>query len=121
VIESETKLIAQKNFGPLILAYNFTLEAEWDGEGLREHAGALQQAFGASYELAPRLSIGAEILYEIVLPDWKSAKSDHNFFVGPNLSYRGNRWFATVTGLAQVTDAASEPGYQVRLIFGEAL
>ncbi|PYI92371.1 MAG: hypothetical protein DMF03_01915 [Verrucomicrobia bacterium] len=121
VIESETKLIAQKNFGPLILAYNFTLEAEWDGEGLREHAGELQQVFGASYELAPRLSVGAETLYEIVLPDWKSAKSDHNFFVGPNFSYRGNRWFATVTGLAQVTDTASEPDYQIRLIFGVAL
>jgi len=121
VIESETKLIAQKNFGPLILAYNFTLEAEWDGEGLREHAGALQQAFGASYELAPRLSVGAEILYKIVFPDWKSAKSDRNFFVGPNFSYRGNRWFATVTGLAQMTDTASEPDYQIRLIFGVAL
>src|SRR6266404_2154187 len=121
VIESETKLIAQKNFGPLILAYNFTVEAQWDGEGLREHAGELQQAFGASYELTPRLSVGAEILYEIVLPDWKSAKSDHNFFLGPNFSYRGNRWFATVTGLAQVTDTASEPDYQIRLIFGVAL
>jgi hypothetical protein len=121
VIKSETKLIAQKNFGPLILAYNFTLEAEWDGEGLREHAGELQQAFGASYELAPRLSVGVEMLHEIVLPDWQCAKSDNNFLLGPNFSYRGDRWFATVTGLAQVTDTASEPDYQVRLIFGVAL
>ena len=36
---SETKLIAQKNFGPLILAYNLVLEAEWEEEGLREHNG----------------------------------------------------------------------------------
>jgi hypothetical protein len=121
VIESETKLIAQKNFGSLILAYNFTLEAKWDGDGLREYGGELQQAIGASYELAPRLSAGAEMLYEIVLPDWQCAKSDNNFFVGPNFSYRGNRWFATVTGLAQVTDTAGEPNYQVRLIFGVAL
>ena len=121
VIESETKLIAQKNFGPLILAYNFTVEAEWDGEGLREHAGELQQAFGASYELAPRVSVGAEMLYEIVLPDWQCTKSANNFFVGPNFSYRGDRWFATVTALAQVTDTASEPDYQIRLIFGVAL
>jgi len=35
--ESETKLIAQKNFGPLILAYNLTLEAEWEDESLRDH------------------------------------------------------------------------------------
>ena len=121
VIESETKLIAQKNFGPIILAYNFTLGAEWDGDGLHEHAGELQQAFGASYELAPRSSVGAEALYEILLPEWKSAKSNHNFFVGPNFSYRGNRWFVTVTGLAQLTDTASEPDFQVRLIFGVAL
>jgi hypothetical protein len=121
VIESETKLIAQKNFGPLILAYNFTLEAKWNGEGLGERAGELQQAFGASYELAPRLCVGAEMLYEIVLPDWQYAKSDNNFFVGPNFSYRGNRWFATVTGLVQVTDTAGEPDHQVRLIFGVAL
>src|SRR5438270_1967635 len=120
-IESETKLIAQKNFGPLILAYNLTLEAEWDGQGLREHAGELQHAFGASYELAPRLSVGAEMLYEIVLPDWQCTKSDHNFFVGPNFSYRGKGWFATVTSLAQLTDTASEPDYQVRLIFGVPL
>jgi hypothetical protein len=81
----------------------------------------LQQAFGASYELAPRLCVGAEMLYEIVLPDWQYAKSDNNFFVGPNFSYRGNRWFATVTGLVQVTDTAGEPDHQVRLIFGVAL
>ena len=42
--ESETKLIAQKNFGPLILAYNLTLEAEWEDESLREHNGEIQQA-----------------------------------------------------------------------------
>src|SRR6266542_1440348 len=30
LIELESKLIAQKNFGPLILAYNATLEAVWE-------------------------------------------------------------------------------------------
>src|SRR5436190_10705085 len=54
VFESESKLILQKNFGPLILAYNFTLEAAWEGEGLGERNGELQNIFGASYELSPR-------------------------------------------------------------------
>jgi hypothetical protein len=31
LFEWESKLIAQKNFGPLILAYNATLEAVWEG------------------------------------------------------------------------------------------
>ncbi len=119
--ESETKLIAQKNFGPLILLYNFTIEAEWEGEGLCERAGELQQAIGACYELNPRLSLGGEVLHEIVLPDWRRSDSDTNFFAGPNVSYRGNGWFATLTGLKQWTNTADEPPYQVRLIFGISL
>src|SRR5437588_4270957 len=119
--ESETKLIAQKNFGPLILAYNLTLEAEWEDAGLREHNGEVQQAFGASYELSPRVSVGAEMLHEILLPAWRSSEAENNFFLGPNVSYRGTGWFATVTALAQTTRTEGEPDYQVRLIFGVSL
>ena len=119
--ESETKLIAQKNFGPLILAYNLTLEAEWEDKGLREHDGEIQQAFGGSYEISPRISVGAEMLHEILLPAWHSAEAENNFFLGPNASYRGDRWFATVTALAQTTRTEGEPHYQVRLIFGFSL
>lgn len=119
--ESETKLIAQKNFGPLILVYNLTLEAEWEDESLREHNGEIQQAFGASYELSPRVSVGAEMLHEVLLPAWHSSEAENNFFIGPNVSYRGNRWFATVTALAQTTRTEGEADYQVRLIFGVSL
>jgi len=119
--ESETKLIAQKNFGPLILAYNLTLEAEWEDKGLREHNGEIQQAFGASYEITSRISVGAEMLHEIILPSWRSSEAANNFFLGPNASYRGDRWFATVTALAQTTRTEGEPDYQVRLIFGISL
>ena len=58
--ESESKLIAQKNFGPLILDYNATLEAEWEEQELKEQDGEFQQALGASYELVPRVSVGVE-------------------------------------------------------------
>jgi hypothetical protein len=119
--ESESKLILQKNFGPLILAYNLTLEAEWKDESLREHNGEIQQAFGASYELSPRVSVGAEMVHEVLLPAWHSSEAENNFFIGPNVSYRGNRWFATVTALAQTTRTEGEPDYQVRLIFGFSL
>jgi hypothetical protein len=121
LLESETKLIAQKNFGPLILAYNLTLEAEWEDEGLREHNGEIQQALGASYEVSPRVSVGAEMLHEIILSHWHSSEAENNFFIGPNVSYRGNGWFATFTALAQTTRTGGEPDYQVRLIFGVSL
>jgi hypothetical protein len=120
-LESETKLILQKNFGPLIAVYNFTVESNWAGQGLRESAGELQQAFGASYEIATRLSLGVEMVYELVFPDWRNSRSNNNFFIGPNASYRSDRWFATVTGLAQTADTSGEPDFQVRLIFGVAL
>src|SRR5436309_8055891 len=51
--ESETKLIAQKNFGRWILDYNATLEAEWEDRHLEKQNGELQQALGASYEISP--------------------------------------------------------------------
>jgi hypothetical protein len=121
LFESETKLIVQRNFGPLILAYNLVLEAEWEEEGLREHNGEIQQVLGASYELSPRVSVGAEMLHEILLPAWKSSEAENNFFLGPNVSYRRDRWFATVTALAQTTRTEGEPDYQVRLIFGFSL
>jgi hypothetical protein len=121
VFESESKLILQKNFGPLILAYNFTLEAAWEGEGLGERNGELQNIFGASYELTPRVSVGAEMLHEILLPTWRSSEAKNNFFLGPNVSYRGNGWFATFTALAQTTRTEGEADYQVRLIFGVSL
>jgi hypothetical protein len=121
VFESESKLILQKNFGPLILAYNFTLEAAWEGEGLGKRNGELQNIFGASYELTPRVSVGVEMLHEVLLPAWHSSEAENNFFIGPNVSYRGNRWFATVTALAQTTRTDGEPDYQVRVIFGVSL
>jgi hypothetical protein len=116
--ESESKLIAQKNLGPLILDYNLTLEAEWEEQGLREQQGELQQAFGASYEFAPRLSVGIELLHEFVFPDWRDGDKIRNVFIGPNISYRQRNWFVTVTALAQATDTSGEPDFQLRTIFG---
>lgn len=116
--ELESKLIAQKNFGPLILDYNLTLEAEWEEQGLQEHQGELQQAFGASYELSPPISVGVEFLHEFVFPDWRDEGKIRNVFVGPNVAFRHQNWFVTITALAQATNTADEADFQVRTIFG---
>jgi hypothetical protein len=121
LVESESKLIAQKNFGPLILAYNATLEATWEGSDLEEEEGELQQALGASYELSPRLSVGVELIHEFVFPKWRDEEKIRNLFVGPNISYRRSNWFVTVTALAQATNTAGEPDLQMRTIFGIGL
>jgi hypothetical protein len=118
LFEWESKIIGQKNFGPLILAYNATLEAVWAGEGLREREGELQQALGASYELSPRISIGLEFLHEFVFPDWRDEGKIRNVFVGPNIAFRRRNWFVTVTALAQATNTPDEADFRVRTIFG---
>jgi hypothetical protein len=116
--ELESKLIAQKNFGPLILDYNLTLEAEWEEQGLQEHQGELQQALGASYELSPSISVGLEFLHEFVFPDWRDEEKIRNVFVGPNVAFRHQNWFVTVTALAQATNTPDEADLKVRTIFG---
>jgi len=116
--ESESKLIAQKNFGRWIFDYNATLEAEWEDRHLEQQNGELQQALGASYEISPRLSVGLEFLHEFVFPDWRDNEKIRNVFIGPNVSYRQHEWFVTVTALAQGTDTSDEPNFQLRTIFG---
>ncbi|MEY2548774.1 MAG: hypothetical protein QOD64_1356 [Verrucomicrobiota bacterium] len=115
--ESESKLLAQKNFGKFVVAYNATLEAEWEGEGLEERKGEFQQSLGLSYEVSPRLLLGAEFVHEIAFPDWAEAEPG-KFFAGPNISIRHRTCWATVTALAQITRAGDEPDLQVRTIFG---
>ena len=115
--ESESKLLAQKNFGKFVVAYNATLEAEWEGEGLEEREGEFQQSLGLSYEINPRLLFGAEFLHEIGFPDWSETESG-KFFAGPNISIRRGNWWTTVTALGQITRDGGEPDLQVRTIFG---
>jgi hypothetical protein len=115
--EWESKLLAQKNFGRFVVAYNATLEAEWEGEGLEESEGEFQQLLGVSYEVSPHLLFGAEALHEVAFPDWSQAERG-KFFAGPNVSIRSGTWWATLTALAQVTRAGDEPDFQLRTIFG---
>ena len=118
VFELESKLIAQKDVGPLILAYNLTLEAVWEGTGWQNREGELQQALGASYEISQRVSVGVEMLHEFVLPEWRDNERIRNFFIGPNVCFRHQNWFVTVTALAQATNTPDEAEFQLRTIFG---
>jgi hypothetical protein len=116
-LESESKLLAQKNFGQFVVAYNATLEAEWEGENLDEREGEFQQSLGLSYEISPRLLVGAEFVHEIGFPDWSESEPG-KFFAGPNISVRHRTAWATLTALCQITRARDEPDFQVRTIFG---
>ena len=115
--ESESKLLAQKNFGKFVVAYNATLEAEWEGEGLEEREGEFQQSLGVSYEINPRLLFGAEFVHEVAFPDW-AGPDPGKFFAGPNISIRHRSYWVTLTALGQITRAGDEPDFQMRTVFG---
>lgn len=117
LLKLEGKILLQKNFGPLVAAYNGTIEAEWEGEDLNEEVGELAQSFGLSYQIAPWLTAGAELLHEVELPDW-SKGPDSVVYAGPNISVRYKQISAVLAPLAQLTNVDGEPDLQTRLIFG---
>ncbi len=119
-LKLEGKLLLQKNFGPLRVAYNAIIEGEWEGGkfgDFEERTGEIAQTLGVSYDFNKRFSVGAELLHEIELPEWEEAE-DSVVYAGPNASVRFGRAFATVTALFQVTDNQGEPDSQVRLLTG---
>lgn len=116
-LELESKVILQKNLGRFVFAYNATLEAKWEGDRFEERGGEIAQSVGVSYEVSPAFLLGAELLHEIELPDWSEA-GDSVVYGGPNVSYRRDNWWITLTPLAQLTNISSEVDVQTRLIFG---
>lgn len=117
-LELEGKLLAQKNVGKFVFAYNAVIEAEWEGHDYGEDKGVLEQTAGVSYQFSPKFLAGIELLHEFEMPDWRGIDGKGIFYLGPNFSYRAERWWATLTPLLQVSDIDDEPDFQMRLIFG---
>ena len=116
----EGKLLLQKNIGPWAFLYNFVLEAEWEGEklsNLDERVGVIENIIGVSYQLHPSFFVGAEIKHEVEIPEWEEF-SDHVVYLGPNFSYRHDKFFVTAAGLFQATSVDGEPDFQLRIKLG---
>ncbi len=113
----EGKLILQKNYGKIIAAYNFVLEAVWEGSHLEKDKGEVKNIFGLSYQLHPTMNIGAELVHEIAFDHWSQA--GHNIvYLGPNISYRRSGWWMTIAPLFQVSHVDSEADFMTRLLVG---
>ena len=115
VIELEAKLLLQKNFGSWMAVYNVGGEIEWEDDYQNDEAELFQSA-GISYQFNPSWSVGGELLNEIAVPDVDTI-GDSSLFLGPNVSWRNNRFSIALTGMWQVTSLADEPDFQLRTIF----
>jgi len=116
LFELEGKLLLQKNWGPWALAYNFTLEAEWEGKGRDETKGVFAHTVGLSYSVSPKTLFGMELLTEVEAAEW-SNYGPHSFYLGPNTSLRFGKHWVTAAALWQVTDT-DDPDFQLRAIWG---
>jgi hypothetical protein len=84
-IELEAKLLLQKNFGAWMAVYNAGGEIEWEDDYSEDEA-ELFQTLGLAYRINPSVTLGAEALHEIAVPDVSSI-GDSGVFVGPNMSW----------------------------------
>ena len=116
LLEIESKVLLQKNIGPVALVYNLIVESEWEEDGLSEVKGEWANTFGLSYQLNPRYSFGVEAFHEMEISDWKHAE-DSAVYLGPNVSGSVGPAWLTIAGLWELTDTG-EPDFQLRALTG---
>ena len=109
----ETKLILQKNFldDTLLWATNLTLEAErrklkGAGQSWQDEL-EIEVTSGLSYRFAPNWWAGAEMRYHSEYPDWLNEfnREHYAIFLGPNLHWGGEKYWATLTYMDNIVGA----------------
>ena len=116
-LELEGKLLFEVELEKVNLLYNFTLEAEWEGQDFDEDKGKIVNSFAITYQPDPTITFGVQALWEIEFPDW-SEQGDDVVSIGPSIAWQSDGWWVSVSPLFQVTNVDSEPDLQVRLLFG---
>ena len=120
----ELKAIGQKNFAHdrLVWAANLTLEPEWEREHEEVAAGVVEQrtekelalevSTGLTYEVAPRLWLGAEGRYHSVYPNFTHGLHRENYaiYAGPSVHYDAGKWSVTASWQPQLFGAPPAAG-----------
>jgi len=104
--EVEQKIILGQRHGDWKWAFNLTHATEWS-ENLRKTEGEFESSFGIARDLNSRWSLGIEFRNHNELPEYKSWENTA-FFLGPSVSYRRDRWWATLSVMPQIYGANFE-------------
>src|ERR1051325_3056202 len=98
--EIETKIILGQRHGDWKWSLNLTHAVEWE-----DNLHALEGEFGASFGIArtfgKKWSVGVEALSVTKVPDYKEFETTA-IYLGPVVSYRSEKWWATMTVMPQV-------------------
>lgn len=110
----EFKGIVERHFFDhrLITTFNFTVEPEWEKEPGESWETALEMAWhlGIAYQFAPGWHAGVEARLETEFEGADLGAAEFSAFsLGPVVHYGGDRWFATLTVLPQVTGWRDAP------------
>ena len=116
-LELEGKLLFEVELEKVNLLYNFTLEAEWEGQDFAEDKGKIENAFAITYQPDPSTTFGVQLLWEIEFPDWNEQGEDV-VSIGPSVAWQSEDWWVSISPMFQVTNVDSEPDLQLRLLFG---
>lgn len=131
----EFRIIAQKNFlqDRLVVVSNTWIEFEKEqGSNLgnvtsgdapsfvKDKATYLEQDLGVSYRFRPKWSAGVELRNHNEFGGWGLSDQDHTaFFLGPNIHYGGERWFATLSALYQIGAHAFSDDQRAQMYHGK--
>jgi hypothetical protein len=104
--ELEGKILCDKQFNNILLAFNGVIEQDWEtemeeGNAKTEKELSLEFDLGVSYQATSSFSFGFELRNHNVIKDGDLEHSA--FFAGPVASYTAENWWATLTILPQVT------------------
>lgn len=98
--EIEEKIILGQRHGDWKWALNLTHATEWE-DNFHETEGELEASFGITKDLGKNWSLGLEFRNHNEWPEYD--KIEHSaLFLGPVVSYRSEKWWATLTVLPQI-------------------
>jgi hypothetical protein len=114
----ETKILAQKNFldHRLRTALNVNFEDTWERNALGgfDQSSALEFNFGASYNVTPDFSVGAELDnergFDGLILGGSSREASSAVYFGPTIQYVGHPWAITFGAQTQLP-WASDPSH----------
>lgn len=111
----EEKIVLQKNFGNLFLAFNAVAEQKGEDWG-RTWVFEFAPTLALGYEFSHHVALALETLYKIEYED--ARWSDSGFWLGPTVSVMAGPVWLGLGGLYQPTHSLDFPRFQVRAILG---
>ena len=107
--ELEAKIIVDKQFGSVLLAFNAVFEHEWvfEEKGETEREMAVELDLGLAYQFSPAFSAGIEVRnHNEMVP--KEGLEAATLFAGPVVAYSTERWWGALSVMPQLPALKTE-------------